>query len=349
MTKRIPWDEMASFGMRLLKAKGVPEEAARCVAEAAVMTEAFGMTTHGLAVWGYLAENLGVEIDPAAQPEFVAGRGASAVIEGHSGIGQIAIRRAVQFALDNLPAHGVVMVTGRNMSWLGALSIHLMPLAERGYLAQLWAQTSACRDCAPWGGMDARFSTNPVALAFPTGGEPVIADFSTAAMYMGKAGQLQLAGRKAPEKVFLDKQGRLTDDPAVMRDDGTMLFLGGEHFGHKGYALSLWCEALTALGGGRCNDPAAPQRQNFCLVAAMPEAFAGRDQYDREIRRFIAHVKSSRVRDGFAAIRLPGERGYRALREARQKGVPVDEARMEQLRGLAEKLGVRPLAAAKDS
>jgi LDH2 family malate/lactate/ureidoglycolate dehydrogenase len=262
------------------------------------------------------------------------------VIEGHNGIGQIALHRAVQFALENVQKYGTVTVAGRNVSWLGALGIYLIPLAERGFLAQLWAQTANCRDCAPWGGIDARFSTNPVALAFPTGGDPVIADFSTAAMSVGKASQLQRAGRKAPERVFLDKQGRLTDDPNVMRDGGTMLFLGGEHFGYKGYALSLWCEAMTALAGGHCNNPDSPQRQSFCLTAVMPEAFAGRGHYDEEMRRFIAHVRSSRLREGFDAIRLPGERGYRALREARQRGVPVDDARLAQLQSLAGKLGV---------
>lgn len=337
---RVAWGELENFGTLLLKAKGVPERTARYISETAVKTEAFGATTHGLAVWGYLAEQIGAKIDPAAQPEMVAEHGASAVIEGNGGIGQAAMEKAVQFAMDNAPKQGVAMVAVRNVSWLGALGVYLMPLAERGLLAQMWAQTSACRDCAPLGGIDARFSTNPMALAFPTGGDPVIADFSTASMSMGKAGQLQRAGRRAPEKVFMDKEGRLTDDPNVMRNDGTMLFLGGEHFGHKGYALSLWCEALTALAGGRCNDPDSPSRQNFCLMAAAPELFAGRERYDKEMKRFIAHVRSSRVRVGFEAVRLPGERGYRALREAKQKGVPVDDARLKQLRDLAARLNV---------
>ncbi|MCX7032308.1 MAG: Ldh family oxidoreductase, partial [Spirochaetes bacterium] len=147
-------------------------------------------------------------------------------------------------------------------------------------------------------------------------------------------------GEKAPERIFMDREGTITDDPRVVKEGGTILFAGGEHYGHKGYGLSLWCEALTAAGGGECNNPQSRTQQNFTLQVIDPAALGGRDHYLAEIGRFVRHVKTSRPRPGVAAIRLPGERGLEALRHARADGVNVEEAMLAKLDGLAAKAGI---------
>jgi L-lactate dehydrogenase len=250
------------------------------------------------------------------------------------------MRRAADIALQKASAFGISMVSVRNTGWLAALGVQLLPIAERGLLAQVWAQTNTCKDCAPVGGIDARFSTNPLALAFPTAGDPVVADFSTTAVSMGKARLMAGRGEKAPERIFMDREGTLTDDPGVVKEGGTILFTGGEHHGHKGYGLSLWCEALTAAGGGECNNPDSRTQQNFTLQVIDPAVLGGRDQYLAEIARFVRHVKTSRPRPGVASIRLPGERGHAALRHAKADGVNVDEAMLAKLDGLAAKAGI---------
>ena len=333
----VSWEKLVDFGVRLLTHKGVPEANARYVAEAAVKTEAFGIQTHGLAVLPYLDAVLVAEIDAKAEPEIVREKGATALIEGNSAIGQLAVKLAVELATAKAKTYGTAMVAASNVSWIGALGVHLMPLVEEGLLAQLWAQSSACKDCAPFGGIDARFSTNPVAIAFPTGADPMIGDFSTAAVSMGKVAQMVRQGEKAKAPIFMDKDGMITDNPEVVQPEGSILFFGGETQGHKGYALSLWCEALTAVAGGNCNNPERPQRQSFALSVADPDAFAGRDYYEKEIARFVKHVKSSRARPGFQAIRLPGERGFRSLREARRSGLPLEAGTIEKLEAVAKK------------
>ena len=327
----VPWDELVEFGVRLLTRKGMPQANARYVAEVAVKAEAFGRHTHGVALFAYLDKMLGSEIDAQAEPTVVREGGATALIDGDRVVGQLAMKLAAEVATTKARTEGLAMVAVRNTFWLGALGVHLMPLAEAGFLAQLWAQTSTCQDCAPFGGIDARFSTNPVALAFPTGADPVVADFSTAGVAMGTVAQMIRLGQKADGDLFMDKNGDLTDDPNVVTQGGTILFVGGEKRGHKGYSLSLWCEALAAMAGGRCNDPQAKTRQSFNLTVMDPEAFAGREYYDAEMNRFMAHVKSSRPRPGVKAIRVPGEQGYQSLREARIQGVPLEESTIERL------------------
>jgi LDH2 family malate/lactate/ureidoglycolate dehydrogenase len=220
--------------------------------------------------------------------------------------------------------------------------MHLVPIAEKGLLCQVWAQNSTCRDAAPLGGIDARFSTNPIALAFPADGQPVVADFSTTTMSMAGAHALSEEGRTTPVPRFLDKGGNPSCDPAVMDDDGTLMFMGCEVDGHKGYALSLFNEALTAMAGGSANNPAATPRQSFALQVLDPAAFGGAAHYAQEMRRFVAHLRSARLRPGCKAIRLPGERGFAALAECRLHGVPLDDRKVALLRKLAAENGIAP-------
>ena len=347
--RRIPVDTLIEFAAEVLAAKGLPRGAARDVAQGIVETEAFGVTTHGLVQLSHLEGQLGDEIDPKAEPLVVKELAASVLIDGNRACGQLAMKLARELATEKARACGVAMAAVRNSYWIGALGVYLLPLAREGFFAQLWAQTSTCKDCAPVGGIDARFSTNPVALAFPTGADPMLADFSTAAVAMGKVGRMTRLGEKAREPIFRDAKGNLSDDPAVVRKGGSILFLGGTLLGHKGYALSLWCEALTAMAGGSCNNPEAPTRQSFNLTVIDPEAFGGRAYYDQEIARFVAHVKSSRRLPGVDAIRLPGERGFQALRQAEREGVPVDDATWKTLLGLAKKHQLERFLAAEQS
>ncbi|HUW85193.1 MAG TPA: Ldh family oxidoreductase [Phycisphaerae bacterium] len=338
--RRIPMQDLIDFGERLLIAKGVARPDARYLAEIAVQSEAFGVTTHGLVQFTHFDSQIGKSIDPAREPKVVRDIGASALIDGQGTFGQLAVRLGKQLAADKARQHGIAMIAIRRTSWIAALGIHLISLARDGFAAQIWAQSSQCQDSAPIGGIDARVSTNPIALAFPTDGDPVVADFSTSAISMGAVSRMAKAGRRAEHPIFMDNQGRLTNDPGVVRPDGAILFMGGEQSGHKGYALSLWCEAMTALAGGDCNNPDAPQAQSFTLIVIDPEAFAGREYYAQEMKRFVGWLRSSRLRPGTSEIRLPGQRGFRLLHQARKEGVPVDDAALEQLNRLAAENGV---------
>jgi LDH2 family malate/lactate/ureidoglycolate dehydrogenase len=85
----------------------------------------------------------------------------------------------------------------------------------------------------------------------------------TTCVSSGAALKMVRRGEKAAERIFLDSRGEPTDDPRTFKEGGTIMFLGGEHFAHKGYGLSIWNEALAAMVGGRANDPEAPMLNNM--------------------------------------------------------------------------------------
>jgi len=340
---KVEMQALKDLGVQVLVKKGMPEDDARYVADVAVTSEAAGVHTHGVVMFGYLDRMLGEGFDPAKRPTVVKEKGATALIDCEGRVSHVAMRMASDLAVKKAREHGVAMIAIRNGSWMGGLGAFVLPLARQGFFVQLWAQSCACKDSAPYGGVDARFSTNPVGLGFPTAGDPVVADFSTAIMSMGKVSRLVKQGKKAPAPCFFDKDGNVTDDPATMKDGGAMFLMGGEQNGFKGYAFAMWAEALTAMAGGYTNNPELDQRQTINLTVIDPEAFAGMDAYRQEMARMVTHIKSSRPLPGVTEIRLPGERMQRELAESEKSGVELDAEMLDSLNDLAAKHGLAAL------
>ncbi len=340
MTAHVSMSRLTTFGRAYFEKRGFSPFAASCVAEAGVRAQAFGSVTHGLTQWAFVRSGIGTIIDPDAEPKILAERGATVLLDGPTVPGQVMMRRALDMAIPKALEFGIAMAAIRKTHWVGAIGPYLEPAAKQGLLAQAWAQNSACRDCAPTGGFDAVFSTNPIAMAMPADPVPIVADFSTAAVAMGKVNSMIKAGRRADSPIFMDRDGNTTDDPNVVPDGGSILFTGGKECGHKGYALSLFCEALTAAAGGDCNNPDLPQSQSVSMMLIDPESLGGRERYLAEMNRIKARIKGVRRLPGVDEIRLPGERALASLREAEAAGIILDQSQLQLLADMAGEAGL---------
>ena len=110
----------------------------------------------------------------------------------------------------------------------------------------------------------------------------------------------------------------------VLEAGGAILPFGGLSLGHRGFAMGLWAEALTALAGGECNDATSKGRQSCHLILIDPGAFAGLEATRRQLRRLEEWVLSSPENPAQDGIRLPGSRFQDRLTEAMQEGLLVD-------------------------
>ncbi|MDD4889683.1 MAG: Ldh family oxidoreductase [Phycisphaerae bacterium] len=342
---RVQYNDLIDFGYRLLSKLGFAEDDSLYITENAAFTQAGGVQTHGAVLLANIESQCGSSIDPKHRPKVEREQAGMALIDGQGAAGPVCMRLAVELATRKARETGVAVVSVRNTTWIAGLGAYLAPLAREGFFAQLLAQSSKCLDAAPAGGVDACFSTNPMAIAFPTDADPVVADFSTAAMSMGKANTLAKAGRKSNQPVFFTKAGELTDDPKAVIDGGAMLPAGGDFDGHKGYALAFWIEALTAMAGGSCNNPAGEQRQSFTLIVIWGEAFGNMDWVRSEMHRMTARIHATRPRPGVKSVRLPGERLQTQAARSRTEGVDIADSLLATLNAAAERRGVKPLAA----
>jgi L-lactate dehydrogenase len=201
---------------------------------------------------------------------------------------------------------------------------------------------------APFGGVTPVFTPNPLAAGIPTSGDPILLDISASLTTNGLTTRLFKAGEKLAHPWLQDAQGNATDDPAVLFDEprGTLLPLGGQDAGHKGYALALWVEAMTSglAGRGRA-DPAEGWGATVFVQALDPDAFGGGAAFARQMDWLVDACRAARPRPDGPAVRLPGEGGLRRYRELRERGVALYPTIMPALAPWAEKFRVAVPAA----
>ena len=172
----------------------------------------------------------------------------------------------------------------------------------------------------PWGGREGRLGTNPIAYAVPTGGRPVVADFSTSVAPEGKIRFYRNEGKTVPDGWILDADGKPTNDPNAFYGPprGGILPLGAGA-GHKGFALGLLVEILgSALAGISSRDP---ERfgNGVCFIVVDPSAFCPLEEFRRLMDETVAYIKSSRPAPGFDEVLVPGELEFRTLETATER------------------------------
>lgn len=333
-------DELIDFGVRALVARGVDPGRAGRIARVQVEIEAFGVKTHGLKVLNSVIRDLGGKIDPQRVPTQVHDRASIAAFDGKGCVGVECIMLACDEAARRAREHGLAFVSVLDTEWVGALGYHLAQFARDGFMAMAWAQMPGLACVAPFGGREGRLSTNPMALSFPGDPNPVVADFSTAATSNGKVGMWLAGGHRPPEPLMLDADGVPTDDPAVVRNGGTILPFGGRHYGFRGTALAMWIEALTVAAGGRAANAKKQGGQNAHVLAMDIGHMHGAGEYGPAMHELLQYVLSSAPADGSRGPVMAGDREWAALAQARERGVELDDHLVGKMEEFGRELGI---------
>lgn len=227
--------------------------------------------------------------------------------------------------------------------WGGAYALEA---AAQGYIGYTNC-TALLAEVVPYGGKAPALGTNPHTWAFPTQksiGFPVLVDWATSAISMGRVQQLAREGQALPPESAIDSTGMVTSDPG--RVAGLLPFGG-----HKGYGLGLINELMAAaIGGylpklrGRANLGGEKNSCCFHFMAIHPEAlssgdfFGGTDQ-DGNVRRVLENIL-----EGNEGARIPGAKAAR-WRERCQAagGLLFTESEIKAFNELAREGGVEEL------
>jgi LDH2 family malate/lactate/ureidoglycolate dehydrogenase len=194
----------------------------------------------------------------------------------------------------------------------------------------------------PWGGIDPRLATNPIAMGIPgREGGGILFDFSTSAAAMGKVRQLMLRGESAPAGWLIDATGTETTDPAsLFREPRSSLLPAG---GHRGFALSLVVEVLAGIlsGAGFANPHAGAEEMNgIFILAADVSWFLPLDQFRAEVDQLTAYMKTSRPMPGVGPVHIPGENSRAEEARRRQEGIILNEENWARLANVLRDLGL---------
>jgi uncharacterized oxidoreductase len=334
---------LLDFSARVLAALGSSGEGAGVVAEHLVSSNLAGHDSHGvLRLLQYAQHVREGKIQPSASPRVVRETESTAVLDGSLAWGQVVAKRAVDLAAEKARDHGVAAVAVRNCYHVGRVGVYPLLAARAGFIAQVFCNGHGIARVAPWGGTDARLATNPVALAVPTRGEPVLVDITTSVVAEGKVRVAHLAGKPVPEGWILDRDGKPTTDPADLYDGGTILPFGGRE-GHKGYGLSVMVDLLGGILGGAGAGVLTKAIGNGLLITVVdPVAFDDREAFLDRVEEFLAYLRSSRTKPGVDGILLPGEPELRTEARRRREGIEIDAGTLAKLADLARGLGIEP-------
>ena len=323
----------------LWRTAGSSQTEARLAADHLVAANLSGHDSHGVGMLPRYVQALLVdELRLNQQPLTVLDHGSLLTLDAQRGLGQALAHAAMEQAIARAREHGVCVLGLRNCHHLGRVG-HWAEQAVAAGLASIHFTNVLSRPLvAPEGAAEARFSTNPftVGLAGPAG-EPLILDFATSAIAMGKVRVAYNRGDQVPAGALIDADGRPSRDPATLfapadGRPGALLPAAA----HKGYALSVVCEMLAgALTGGGTAHPANLQSRhgvynNMLAIVFDPQRLGPAAPFEHEAREFMAWVRSARLREGADAILMPGE-PERLNAQERATGIPLDAETLAQL------------------
>lgn len=227
--------------VRALKAHGAATWQANEVARAVARAEAVGNIICGLYyLESYCLQLKSGRVDGTVAPEITRPRPGVVLADAKFGFAQPAFSRGLPFAVEAARSSGIASLAVAHSHTCTSLGFFTEQIAAEKLIGIGFTNASAI--VAGPGGKRRVLGTNPVAFTIPGPDGPAMhADFSTAAVALGKITMAKAAGEEIPIGWAVDKDGQPTTDPAAALE-GALVSAAG----YKGWALGLLVELLAA-------------------------------------------------------------------------------------------------------
>lgn len=271
---------------------------------------------------------------------------ASEIWNANKKLGQATAYEAMDAAIAMADKYGIGQVSVDNAFhylWGGG---YVMEAAQKGYIAYTNC-TAALTEVVPFLGKNPTLGTNPHSWGFPTTdavGFPVVIDWATSVIAMGRVQQLKREGKPLPPDAAVDADGKVTTDPhavAALKPFGA----------HKGYGLSIINEIVGAFIGGslptlRSRWGSAENEKHtpaFYFQVIHPDAMSGNDfAGGRNQAQNVAAVLAN-IMDGNDQSILPGQMEASAAKRSEQSnGLLFSAAEIDEFNQLATECGQTP-------
>jgi len=206
-------------------------------------------------------------------------------------------------------------------------------------------------------GYYAQMASNPITIAVPAKKHRVLfLDMATSVAARGKIWLAVDKGVPIPEGWALDKEGNPTTDPTQAV---TFLPVGGPK--GSGLALLFECISSVVIGNplleprlmakkvetkqtevkGTHPDHVPRPIQNSVVAAIDIGQFTDVASYKEHIDNLIDGIKGLPKADGVKEIMVPGEPEEKTFDDRSKNGIPLPEGTIRNLRGVAERLGIK--------
>jgi L-2-hydroxycarboxylate dehydrogenase (NAD+) len=343
-------DLMERFVVDVFTAIGVPPADARICADVLMAANRRGIDSHGVARLKTIYYDRIVKDriqNPVTQVEVVRDALATAVVDGHHGMGMVVARRCMELAIAKARTYGLGMVVARNSTHYGIAAYYPLMACEAGLIGI--TGTNARPSVAPTFGVDNLLGTNPLVFGIPTDEAfPFTNDYATSIIQRGKVEEYAREGRHLPAGLVIDRQGGTQTDARAILEDlihnrAALTPLGGigeETAGYKGYGFATVVEILSAALqqgaflrqlSGFDGERKAPHRLGHFFLAVNIECFCGLDEFKRTAGEILRTLRGSTRAPGQPRIYTCGEKEHEIWLARRTRGLPVNRAVQREL------------------
>lgn len=330
---------------------GFDEKDRVIISDVLLTADLYGIESHGMQrMVRYhkgIAKGL---IHVTAKPEIVFETPVSAVIDGHSGMGQTIGTFAMELAIKKATASGIGIVTVRNSNHYGISGYYAQMASRKGLLG--FSCTNSEAIMVPTFARKAMIGSNPIAIAAPADPYPFFFDASTSVVTRGKLEMYNKMGKPLPNGWALDENGEpCTEAPRVLENivgkkGGGIMPLGGadELLGsHKGYGWGMVAEifsSILSLGDPSDRCCTFQDKTGIChgFAAINPGIFGDAAAIKKHFSDYLQRLRDAPKATGHDRIYTHGEKEVAAAADRRKNGVPVNDGTMVELLDLCKYL-----------
>ena len=194
-------------------------------------------------------------------------------IDANNSIGFVAADIGIKQAIKNAKKTGIGLVGIKNSGHYGLSGYYAEQAVKKNLI--VFCFTNAPPAIAPHGAKKSLFGTNPICFGTPTSSKvPFILDTSVSVINRGKIRVAARSGKKIPEGVALDKNGKPTTD-AKKALAGVQLPIAGFRGSGLAWMVDILSGVLTGGNhGGKVKDPfddfSGPQNIGHLFIVIKP-------------------------------------------------------------------------------
>lgn len=342
MDTRIKADKLRDFAINVGIKVGLSSVDAFSLADSLVFANLRGIDSHGIIRLPFYLKRLetkGTNIKPKIR--IIKEKGATVLLDGDNGMGQIVGTFASKLALNKAKETGIAYIATRSSSHFGAASYYAYQIAKENMVGIVFSNGTPVM--AAWGGAKRIIGNNPFSFAAPyKENQPIVLDISMSGVAGGKVRLAAKNNKKIPKGWILNKEGRDTEDPNDFVAGGTLLPFGK----HKGYGLAIAIEILAGImtGAGMMSqiplwikDMENPLNIGQCYIAIDISNFISLKEFKERISWMVGQLKSSPLSESSSGVFFPGEIEKSIENEHFTHGIPISPEILKDLQELSKK------------
>ncbi|MBQ8357788.1 MAG: Ldh family oxidoreductase [Clostridia bacterium] len=333
---------------------GFTKEEAAQITDVLLLADLYGVKSHGvqrLIRYHKSIENGCVRLD--AKPEVVFETPVSAVIDGHSGMGQLTSAFAMKKAMEKARSVGMAFVTVRNSNHYGIAGYYTKMACDAGLIGLCVTNSESIM--VHTGARKAILGSNPIAFAMPAEPCPFWFDAATTVVPRGKLEVYRKENRALGDGWAVDEEGAPCNDAERVlgcidkKKGGGILPVGGksESSGsHKGYGFSMMCELLCAItsGGATSNHHVRAKGQGsgtcHAFIVIDPAIFGDAQALKDHLSTFLQELRDAGRADENVPIYTHGEKEMLSFAERMKNGIDVDISTVAEMIDTCNYLGL---------